>query len=353
MKSISEIITSFKNNLSNLGSPLASFTNYSNMYMIARAFAGVASQQYSDLDNYYLNSFLATATGDNLDARARDYNLIRAGGSFATGYVFATSATNITIPSGSILNSPNVNYQFQITQEVTVTSIGVYAPISSLINTELANLNAGTVLTSAFYPNVKFVIANSVDLNGAYLGGLQGGRSPETDVNFRARILSQVNNQTRGTLESVINKLNELNIAKFFIKESYPVTGYFTVFIDSLEQSLMDLVEENLMLVKPVGTAFEVKPIQSQFINLRFVVTLTSIEFAESVSNSIREICYNYFESLELGQELFPVNLAILCSNLQGIRDIRIVDPSANKVTAPKDTLLKISNIELSINSGG
>lgn len=353
MKSVSEIITSFKNNLSNLGSPLASFTNYSNIYMLFRSIANVVSQQYSDLDNYYLNSFLVTASGDNLDARARDFNLTRASGSPATGYVFATSTANVTIPVGSILNSPNINYQFQTAQEVTVTTVGIYIPISSLVNNELANLNAGTVLTSAFYPNVKFVVANSVDLNGIYLGGLQGGRSPETDVNFRARILSQVNNQTKGTLESVVNKLNELNIAKFFIKEGYPVTGYFTVYIDSLEQSLMDLVEENLMLVKPVGTAFEVKSIQSQYINLRFIATLTSIEFAESVSNSIREICYNYFETFELGQELFPVNLAVLCSNIQGIKDIRIVDPSASKITAPKDTLLKINNIELTINSGG
>lgn len=352
MKSISEIITSFKNNLSNLGSPLASFTNYSNVYMLFRSIAEVISKQYSDLDNYYLNSFLTNATGDNLDARARDFNLTRASGSPSTGYVFATSNTNINIPKSSILNSATNNYQFQTTQDITVNSIGIYIPIISLVNTELANFNAGTVLTSAFYPNVKFVVANAVDLNGAYLGGLQGGRSIESDANFRARTISQINNISKGTIDSIISNLNELNISKFFIKESYPVSGYFTVYIDSLEQSLMDLVEESLMSVKPIGTAFEIKPIQSQYINLKFIITLNSINFAESVSNSIREICYNYFEGLQLGQELFPNNLAILCSNIQGIRDIRIVDPSANKVTTTKDTLLKINNIELTINSG-
>ena len=353
MKSITEIINSFKTNLTNLGSPLASFTNYSNIFMIFRSIGAVISQQYSDLDNYYLNSFLASATKDNLDARARDFNIVRNQGSFASGYVFTTSTVDTAIPVNTILNSPNINYQFQTTQSAISTAIGVYIPITSLLATELANLNAGTVLTSSFYPNIKFVVANSVGLTGNYIGGLEGGRSSESDLSFRNRIISQINNQSKGTIDAVINKLNELNITKFFIKEGYPVTGYFTVYVNTLDQSLIDLVEESLMLVKPIGTAFEIKSIQTTFIDLRFIVTLTSVEFAESVADNIRQICFNYFEGLELGQELYPVNLAVLCSNIQGIRDIRIVDPAASKVTALKDTLLKIRNIDLTLNTGG
>lgn len=353
MKSITEIINSFKANLTNLGSPLASFTNYSNIFMIFRSIGEVISKQYSDLDNYYLNSLLASATGDNLDARAKDFNIIRNQGSFASGYVFATSTVDNTIPVNTILNSPNITYQFQTTQSAISTAIGVYIPITALLATELANLNSGTVLTSPFYPNVKFVVANSVDLTGNYIGGLEGGRSSESDFSFRSRIISQINNQSKGTIDAVINNLSELNITKFFIKESYPVTGYFTVYVNTLDQSLIDLVEESLMLVKPIGTAFEIKSIQTTFIDLKFIVTLTSVEFAERVSDNIRQICFNYFEDLELGQELYPINLAVLCSNIQGIRDIRIVDPVASKVIAPKDTLLKIRNIDLTLNTGG
>ena len=353
MKNVSEIVTQFKNNLNALGSPLATFTNYSNIYMLFRSIASVISQQYNDLDNYYKNSFLSTATGDNLDSRALDYGLYRGEGSYATGYCIATSTTNIILPIGTILNTSTSNLQFQTTVEANVNNGEAYIKIQSNTYTEIANLNAGTTLTSPFYPTVKFVVANSKDLSGNLIGGLTGGKSIESDSSFRTRILAQLNNNNQGTLSSIYNKLNELGVPKFYIKEHYPVTGYFTVYLDTQDQALIDNVETGLMEVKPIGVAFELKTLKGYFIDIRFVITLQSLDFAESVSNSIRQICSNYFNTLDLGQELYPVNLAVLCSNIVGLIDIRIVDPADSKLVPPTDTILKLRDINLTINTGG
>lgn len=352
MKNVSEIINQFKNNLSALGSPLATFTNYSNIYILFRSIASVISQQYNDLDNYYKNSFLSTATGDNLDSRALDYGLYRGEGSYATGYCIATSSTTITLPSGTILNTATSNLQFQTTVEANLINGESYIKIQSNTYTEIANLNAGTTLTSPFYPTVKFVIANSKDLSGNFIGGLIGGKSTESDSSFKTRILAQLNNN-QGTLSSIYNKLEELGVPKFYIKEHYPVTGYFTVYLDTQDQTLIDNVETGLMEVKPIGVAFELKPLKGYFIDLRFVITLQSLDFAENVSNSIRQICSNYFNTLELGQELYPINLSVLCSNITGLTDIRIIDPADSKLVPPTDTILKLRDINLTINTGG
>lgn len=352
MKNVSEIINQFKNNLSSLGSPLATFTNYSNIYILFRSIASVISQQYNDLDNYYKNSFLSSATGNNLDSRALDYGLYRGEGSYATGYCIATSTSNITLPSGTILNTATSNLQFQTIVETNITNEEAYVKIQSNTYTELANLNAGATLTSPFYPTVKFVVANSKDLSGNFIGGLTGGKSPESDVAFRNRILSQLNNNN-GTLSSIYNKLEELGVSQFYIKEHYPITGYFTVYLDTQDQTLIDNIETELIEIKPVGVAFELKTLKGYFIDLRFIVTLQSLDFAESVSNSIRQICSNYFNTLELGQELYPINLSVLCSNITGIIDIRIVDPADSKIVPPTDTILKLRNINLTINTGG
>lgn len=349
MKTIAEILNSFKNNLKSLNSPLASFTNYSNIYLLARSFAQIVSSQYSDLESYYLNSFLSNAIGDNLDNRARDYNLTRAIGTPSVGYIYTTATVDTILPAGTILNTSTSSFQFQTTEESIITPTGVYIPIAALSNTEVTNLNAGTTLTSTFYPLLSFIIANSKDLNGNYIGGLGGGKSPESDADFRSRILIQLNNLTRGTLDSITSRLNELSVPKFFIKEGFPVTGYFTVYINTQSQELLDLIEKELIQVKPAGVAFEVRPITSYYIDIKFTVSLISLEFAENVSNAITQICTNYFNTLELGQELYPINLAVLCSNISGVKDIRVTDPSESKVTAPKDTLLKLRNIDLTI----
>lgn len=352
MKNVLEIISQFKNNLSSLGSPLANFTNYSNIYILFRSIASVISQQYNDLDTYYKNSFLSSATGDNLDSRALDYGLYRGEGSYATGYCIATSNSNIILPNGTILNTATNNLQFQTIEEATISNSESYIKLQSNTYTEIANLNAGTTLISPFYPTVKFVIANSRDLSGNFIGGLTGGKSTESDSSFRTRILAQLNNNNQGTLSSIYNKLEELGVPKFYIKEHYPVTGYFTVYLDTQDQTLIDNVETGLMEVKPIGVAFELKTLKSYFIDLRFVVTLQSLDFAENVSNSIRQICSNYFNTLELGQELYPINLSVLCSNITGLIDIRIIDP-ANTLAPSTDTILKLRDINLTINTGG
>lgn len=352
MKNVSEIINQFKNNLSLLGSPLATFTNYSNIYIFFRSIATIISQQYNDLDNYYKNSFLSSATGNNLDSRALDYGLFRGEGSYATGYCIATSSINTILPSGTILNTATNNLQFQTIIEHNITNNESYIKIQSNTYTELANLNAGTTLTSPFYPTVKFVVANSKDLSGNFIGGLTGGKSSESDSSFRDRILTQLNDN-KGTLTSIYNKLQELGVSKFYIKEHYPVTGYFTVYLDTQDQTLIDNIETELIEVKPVGIAFELKTLKGYFIDLRFIVTLQSLDFAEKVSDSIRQICSNYFNTLDLGQELYPINLSVLCSNIAGIIDIRIVDPADSKIVPSTDTILKLRDINLTINTGG
>lgn len=352
MKSVSEIINNFKENLKSLNSPLASFTNYSNIYIIIRAIALIINEQYEKLRSYYLNSYLINATGISLDKRAQDFNIYRAPGSPSVGFVFASANTTTNIPKGTILNTATNNFQYETIENKVITSQGEYIPIQCLTNSELANLNANTLLVSPFYPLVSFIVGQTKDLNNNYIGGLQGGLSLETDNALKGRVFSQLRNLTRGTFESINNKLNELGVPKFFIKESYPVTGYFTIFLNTQNQALLDIVETQVLSVKPVGVSFEVKPLNNYYIDVKFKVTLLSLDFAESVSDAIKETCYNYFNSLDLEQELYPINLSVLCSGIPGVRDIRIIEPESSIITSPKNSLIKLRNLDLTFKEG-
>lgn len=349
MKSISDIITQIQQVLQSLGSPLASFTQYSNIYIIFRAVASIISDQYTYLNNVILNSTILSATGLNLDDRAKEYNLFRLPGSYATGYIYCTSPTNITLPINTIFSAPNSTYQFQTTQSYSITTSGTFVSIQSLSPTEAANIANGVVLTSSLYPSIKAVVGNTLDINGLPTGSLLGGVSPELDYAFRQRILGYLNTLQKGTLSTITNTLQNFGINIFYIKESYPVTGYFTIYIDTTNQSILDSIENNIILIKPIGTSFELKGISYTYIDLTFAVTVSSLTLASTISDSIKTNCYNYASSLTLNQNVYPVNFAVVCSNIVGVTSIRLTDPTASIIVPNTDSLIKLRNIYINI----
>lgn len=352
MKSILEIITQIKNGLASSNSPLASFTNYSNIYALLRSISSVINEQYIELNNYYRNSYLYTSVGEDLDYRALDYGIFRNEPNYATGFVYATSNSSITILEGTILSLANSSEQYRTEGIHDVNSSGVFIPITSISSSLTANIPSNTYLTSGLYPTVKFIVGSSVSLNGELTGGLYGALPSENDDSFKSRIVSHLSNITKGNIDSVINVLNSINIPKFFIKESYPIPGYFTIYVDIEDQSLIESIEEQVIFVKPLGTSFQILPILNSFIDLRFSVSVTSLSLIESISESIKNTCFNYFNNLDLGQELYPINLSVLCANIPGIVDIRIVDPTDSKVVIPFNTYFKLRNVYINFNGG-
>lgn len=352
-RSVFDTINIIRQHLKALASPLADSPDYSAIYTLFRAIGQALTTQSDDLQRTYQDSFLYTASGSALDERARDFGFYRSAGSVSTGYVFATNPTPLELIQGTVLNTAPFSLQFTTNAAVTVNATGVYIPVTSTIRSEESNLDAGILLNSPFYPTVTFIVASSKNFSGAFAGPLEGGRPPETDVAFRVRVLAEVNQRAKGTLPSILSGLNSLNLPPFFLRENYPVPGYFTVLVNSRDSVVISAITQKLLEIKPIGVGFEVRPLVTIPIDLSFSILVADAAEAGVITSAIRSLCSNYVSSLSLGEVLYTGNFAVLAHNIQGLTSLILESPTATVLEAPQDSVFAINSVNFSISTRG
>src|SRR4028119_466754 len=113
-RTVAQILTSMRDSL--LGTPISNFSPYSNIYILYRAVAITLAEQDSLIEGMLSGFHLATASGGDLDRRARDYGITRLAGTGASGWVLANSTEAVLLQPGALLTDPTSRYQYEVTQ---------------------------------------------------------------------------------------------------------------------------------------------------------------------------------------------------------------------------------------------
>ncbi|WOL31315.1 baseplate J-like protein [Microcoleus phage My-WqHQDG] len=273
-RTIAQVLTSMRESL--VGSPLSDFSPYSNVYILYRAVAIAMAEQDSLIEGMVSGFHLATATGTDLDKRANDYGLTRLAGGGAKGWVLAKSSESVLLPAGVLLTDPSSRYQYEVRGKVYV-GVGIEIPIyiQATSGTSSSNLPQGTYLTSSFYPSMSFVVGRYRDTStGAAIGAIEGGSDRESDTSLRARLLQHLRNHSTSNRDSIYLAVRSVpGISRVMLVEHDPITGYFTVYVDTNDSTILTKVRAVVDTVKAAGISYLVRPMVPTPINIEISVS--------------------------------------------------------------------------------
>lgn len=345
MRTIDNLLESFKSGLKSISSPLANFSKYSNVYILARALIYPILLKQADLELVKNSIFISTATGSDLDNRGAEFGLIRNPGSKATGGVLLSGSVP-SIPAGTLLSTSDGKYQYTTSNEILPNS--TFASITSLGLNENYNLQAGIRLYNSLYSSTVFTIGVTREGN-TYRGDLSGGGREELDSEFRQRIISFISSRDTSSTFSILNILNALvPETKILIYESSSYPGVFEVYVKSNDLALLNLIDRQIALIKPLGTLYRISSIQ--YTPIYFSIELSvcpGCDINQAIADSKATI------NRVLSSKSFndTIRITEIYSALSSIRDVTyvtILTPSAD-ITLPDRTIPLANEIKVTI----
>lgn len=186
------------------GAPITDFTFGGAGRTLLESVGTVLSKQSLVLDQLQRDVFVATATGDFLDRRAADFQVLRKSAVAATGTIRATrQATNgaLSIPAGwgalqtkPVTGQTSVSFVTTGTLDFADTVATADAPAQCVVGGAIGNLADQTQLL-AVNP------INGIQTDGGFKaqGAFAGGVDVETDDQLRVRIPIEVQGRVGGT----------------------------------------------------------------------------------------------------------------------------------------------------------
>ena len=353
MKSVSEVVDIIQQQLRQLNSSLAEFGKTSNLYIFFRSIASIISEQFYLLEVSKLQNDVRTATGENLDIKASEFGLTRKPGNFGEGWILAKSLNQkIRIPKDTILSSVEGNFQFKTLGAVEIDLFEIAIPVQSLLLSEAVNISAGTELFSPFFPQAQFEVGKFREVSTQKAqAGIQKGQSAESDSVFRARIINYINGLSKiGSLNNIISQIESFPfISKVFIEEHFPVAGYFTAYLNTQKAEEISQVERLLNEIKPLGVNFTIKPIKEVAIDLNLSIQLIAETNSDFVLNQIRSGVFQYFQNLDLNQNLDPAVVRAIVLKVLEVKDAQIDSPT-DIVIPPDGGLIVLRNLNIKLN---
>ena len=349
MARVNDIITLLRRGLER--TRLSDFVPYSDIHILFRAIASVLSEREVSLTNLFNLFYIYTAKGSYLDRRAKDYGLTRLTGSRAQGWVLIKCPERDTsIPKGLILLAPGGVLQYEVTYSVFAPKgVEVLTSIESLNEDPSANLSAGVMLYSNFYPHVDFVVGRYRNINGPQQG-LLGAGEMETDEAFRNRLLRWLVRGSPVSRESLTLMLESIpGLGKAFIQEHYPLTGYMTVYLGTSDSVLLNRARALMDTNKAAGVSFIISSIQKSEVNVS--VTLSTEASLDAIQ--IRSSISNFIQRLPVGSAfLIPDLSAYISQQSSSIKAVDIQAPLSN-IPSLSGRALYPGNIEVTIKVRG
>ncbi|MEI2418831.1 baseplate J/gp47 family protein [Arthrospira platensis SPKY2] len=332
IRTINQVITSFRRSLSSLNPDLSLFPTYSNLYVIFRAIASIITDQEFLFNEELIKHNILYAEGVDLEVIGSQYNVYRLEGSKASGYVLASGPDQI-IRKGSILSNVSQDLEYEVTSNVNIIQ-GVETPIPVLskISSSLSNQISGTYLYSRSNSNVKFIVGDRRDNYNNIIGGIVGGLDKEKDSDFRKRITNSINGVlTSGSFTNIYINLKSLDfIGDLFIREHFPVPGIVSIYSNVKDAELIKEMEDKLLPLRPLGVTIIFKPILRYSVNLDLQININNFNQIEQIDSYIDSEVYNYFSSLSIGEKLKRDELKskLLKSNL--LSSLTILKPESD-----------------------
>lgn len=331
--SIPEIIENVRIELARNNSPLANFNPFSNVGAIITSIATVINSQDNVLDEIYASLFLDTTANVSLDNRGLDFGLTRLEGRRATGSILLTNLTR-DLPAGTILTDPSTRNQYTVLSNISASNLG--AEVIGVIEANAAgaqyNAAPGTRLVSSLYPSVSIAVGRQrSNVTNAIEGSLTNGINRESDEEFRFRIRQFVRTQGQATPQSITNFIDGISgTGRIFLVEHVPITGYFTVFIESRDAKVMEEVERSLDLVKPAGVVGLVKSLEQRNIDITAIITVGDTLEISRIRQDLRAELTQYMTGLTIADTVSIGSISRVINNVDGVFSSVLSFPSSN-----------------------
>lgn len=197
-----------------LGSKLTDFNDGSTARSLFEAYAVMLSQQSAVADQHRRDSYLSTATGDALTAKAFDQGVVRKAAVRATGTIRITRTVTtaaVTIPAGwaplATVPTPGVPSVTYVTLADAVFGIGAGSVVVSARAVDggtagnIAQAGGATTTLLPVNPVTGFNTASDFVAYGPFVDGVD----EETDDQLRARVPLAVQGRVRGRREAFLS----------------------------------------------------------------------------------------------------------------------------------------------------
>lgn len=348
-RTVAQILTSMRDSL--VGGPLSNFSPYSNVYALYRAVAIAVVEQDSLIEGMLSGFHLGTATGMDLDKRASDYGLMRLVGVGAKGWVLARSSENVLLQPGTILTDPTSRYQYEVSQS-TYVGVGVEVPIyvQSTSGTVASNLAPGTYLTSSFYPSMSFTVGRYRDTStGAAVGAIEGGTDRESDTSLRVRLLQHLKNRSTSNRDSIYLAVRAVpGISRVTLMEHDPITGYFTVYVDSNDATLLTRVRGIVDTVKAAGVSYLVRGMLPTPVNIDISVAGT----VDIDTDVLRAALISVIDNVPPSGTLYVDAIRGAALKVAGVTRVVSITPSSDSLPMRGGQVLIPGTIKITTTSG-
>ena len=266
--------------------------------------AAELAQLYIDLEIYKEQTYLLTATGENLDNRGADFGMIRdaASKSIRLGEMKNINEEYISIPIVSRFSTPDTNITYIAIEEIEVGQYKLQCEQTGTIGDEYS----GDLLPIYFIENLVTASISTIIIPG---------QNDETDEVFRKRIMDRINQPPFGGNKSdyleFINDIEGIEGAKVFpvwngggtVKVSFIGSNYTIPseeFIEEVQTKLDPIANQGQGLgLAPIGHTVTVVAPNPITINVEATLNLENAVLISQVQTSVENAIKSYLQEVQ------------------------------------------------------
>lgn len=280
--------------LKGLNSPLSDFRPFGIAWAFFRAIAAVENEIEATSEEMRKELNWQTATGAALESLASLQGLFRTQPTQSVGKVLCYYPYRQIVTPDMVFSTFNQEVQLAPIHEVFIGQVEKAVSFRSLTRGSISNIAPGTLLRSNGLAQGRFVVGetrNGSDPTGSFSGGFD----MESDASLRQRMRRVLIGDSTAILQSALQQRFQ---GQFFqIVDATPVPGYFTVFSFNQDETFLREVEGFIRAMKPLGTAFILKPVQRQSVD----IVLSGVSLTDALT-----LLNQYFNGFLVGQPLEP-----------------------------------------------
>jgi hypothetical protein len=334
---------------------LNSFNNGSVLYTLGRAIAVTTLEAYKEIDRLKSSTYIFSDDFDTVNVLGNINTELRLDtGSLANGSVLVNniSPNAVELKTNAILTDSESRQQFIVKSPTSSISplIEAVVQVESISKSFNANLPAGRALFSVDYPRLDFIVGSyrSSNQNSTrVIGGLTGGVSPETILDYRARVLNLLLNQRVGGKQVIITTIKRLNPDINLVEVVNNIAGLFTVWVSSITSTTytdeqLSVINETIQPIIPPGVYSEVKQLSYLPIDIR----LYSYDTVNpAIERRVQQVLTNYVDNIPFLGVLSLDTIKNLVTNSTGII-VKVLEPLED-ITLERGQKFKLNKAEV------
>lgn len=306
---------------------------------LINAFGGELAEVYSYISATKDDAFLSTATGDELDQKASDFNIARIPAVKSRGTIWFLRGTdapqNYYIYAGAGVSTPQDEYTSAIdflTAEDTVIEAGnrsAYAAIEAEFGGDEGNV-AAYAITTIPSPIVGVTSIANYDPTTT-------GEDAESDEDLRNRVIGSISPlYSVAALEAAAKGVAGVFDAK--VVDPQDGAGNFFLYACDITGVLASSLEEDVQAavdaVKVIGTVANILGPTVISVDVSAVLYVLPEFSSASVQTGVETAIDDFFESLEIGDDFDRYDLLVYISDdVAGVDNLVLAEPGTDVPT--------------------